>query len=54
MSFNQLVGNEKIKENLIKVLNNNTQTHSYMFIRNKRNRKKVICKRICKRDIVRK
>ena len=34
------------KENLIKVLNNNTMSHSYMFIRYKRYRKKRICKRI--------
>ena len=32
MSFNQLIGNEKIKQNLIKILENQTIAHSYMFI----------------------
>ena len=32
MNFNELIGNEKIKQNLIKVLTNNTIGHSYMFI----------------------
>ena len=50
MSFNELIGNDKIKENLIKVLNNNTMSHSYMFIRKQRYRKETICKRICKRN----
>jgi len=38
MNFNELIGNDKIKENLIKILKNNTIAHSYMFIRYKRNR----------------
>ena len=37
MSFNKLIGNEKIKQNLIKTLTNKTISHSYMFIRYKRN-----------------
>jgi len=52
MNFNELIGNEKIKENLIKILNNKTIAHSYMFIRFKRYRKKAICKRICKRNFM--
>jgi len=36
MNFDELIGNEKIKQNLIKILNNKTASHSYMFIRNKR------------------
>jgi len=38
MSFNEIIGNEKVKQNLIKVLNNNNISHSYMFIRYKRSR----------------
>lgn len=52
MGFNKLIGNEKVKQNLIKILNNNTIAHSYMFIRYKRNWKKRICKGICKRNIM--
>ena len=52
MSFNNLIGNEKIKENLSKILNNNKIAHSYMFIRHKRDWEKRICKRICKRNIM--
>ena len=37
MNFNELIGNEKVKQNLIKTLNNKTISHSYMFIRYKRN-----------------
>ena len=32
MNFNKLIGNEKIKQNLLKILENNTITHSYMFV----------------------
>ena len=52
MKFNELIGNEKIKQNLIKALNSNKISHSYMFIRYKRNWKKRICKRIRKRNIM--
>lgn len=52
MNFNKLIGNEKVKQNLIKILDNKTISHSYMFIRNQRNWEKRICKRICKRDFM--
>ena len=32
MTFEKLIGNEKIKQNLINVLKNNNISHSYMFI----------------------
>jgi len=48
MSFNELIGNEKIKENLIKVLNNNNISHSYMFIGNKGIGKKLFAKEFAK------
>jgi len=50
MNFNELIGNEKIKQNLIRVLNNKAESHSYMFIRYKRYWKEIICQRICKRN----
>ena len=50
MDFNELIGNEKIKQKLIKTLNNKTISHSYMFIRYKRYREDDVCKRVCKRN----
>jgi len=44
MNFNQLIGNEKIKQNLIKTLNNKTISHSYMFIGTKGIGKKEFAK----------
>ena len=44
MGFNELIGNEKIKENLIKILKNKTIAHSYMFIGNKGIGKKLFAK----------
>ena len=44
MSFRELIGNEKIKENLIKVLDRNTTSHSYMFIGTKGIGKKLFAK----------
>ena len=32
MTFEKLIGNEQIKQNLINILSNNTMSHSYMFI----------------------
>ena len=32
MNFSELIGNEKVKQNLIKILENKTIAHSYMFI----------------------
>ena len=48
MNFNELIGNEKIKENLIKTLNNKTTTHSYMFIGTKGIGKKEFAKEFAK------
>ena len=44
MNFNELIGNEKIKQNLIKTLNNQTISHSYMFIGAKGIGKKLFAK----------
>ena len=44
MEFNKLIGNEKIKENLIKILKNKTIAHSYMFIGTKGIGKKEFAK----------
>ena len=44
MEFNKLIGNEKIKENLIKILKNKTISHSYMFIGTKGIGKKEFAK----------
>lgn len=48
MSFKELIGNEKIKENLTKVLDNNTTSHSYMFIGTKGVGKKLFAKEFAK------
>ena len=48
MSFNELIGNEKIKQNLIKVLNNKHIAHSYMFIGTKGIGKKEFAKEFAK------
>ena len=48
MSFEELIGNEKIKQNLIKILNNNTMTHSYMFIGTKGIGKKLFAREFAK------
>ena len=48
MSFNELIGNEKIKQNLIKILNTNTISHSYMFIGTKGIGKKRFAKEFAK------
>ena len=44
MKFNELIGNEKVKQNLQKILNNNTIAHSYMFIGTKGIGKKEFAK----------
>mgnify|MGYP003312348237 CR=1 FL=1 len=48
MSFNELIGNEKIKENLNKVLQSNKIAHSYMFIGTKGIGKKLFAKEFAK------
>ena len=48
MEFNELIGNEKIKQNLIKILNNQNISHSYMFIGNKGIGKKLFAKEFAK------
>ena len=48
MSFQELIGNEKIKQNLIKILNTNTILHSYMFIGTKGIGKKLFAKEFAK------
>ena len=48
MNFSELIGNEKIKQNLIKTLNNNTTTHSYMLIGTKGIGKKLFAKEFAK------
>ena len=44
MNFNELIGNEKIKQNLIKILSNKKIAHSYMFIGTKGIGKKEFAK----------
>ena len=44
MDFNNIIGNEKIKQNLIKILNNKVIAHSYMFIGTKGIGKNLIAK----------
>ena len=48
MSFDNLIGNEKIKNNLEKTLDNHTITHSYMFIGNSGIGKKEFAKEFAK------
>ncbi len=48
MNFSELIGNEKIKQNLIKILNNKTIAHSYMFIGTKGIGKKEFAKEFAK------
>jgi len=48
MSFNELIGNEKVKQNLIKTLNSKKISHSYMFIGTKGIGKKEFAKEFAK------
>ena len=48
MKFDELIGNEKIKLNLIKTLKNNTISHSYMFIGTKGIGKKEFAREFAK------
>jgi len=48
MNFSKIVGNEKIKQNLIKILNNNNISHSYMFVGTKGIGKKEFAKEFAK------
>lgn len=54
MAFNKLIGNDKVKDTLKNIIKTNTVVHSYMFIGPSGIRKKLICQRICKNDIMRK
>lgn len=48
MNLTNLIGNEKIKQNLTKILENNTVSHSYMFIGTKGIGKKIFAKEFAK------
>ncbi len=48
MTFEKLIGNEKIKQNLINVLENNNVLHSYMFVGTKGIGKKEFAKEFAK------
>lgn len=48
MSFSNIIGNEKIKNILIKSISNNTVLHSYMFIGSNGIGKKMIAKQFAK------
>lgn len=48
MSFKDIIGNEKIKQSLLKMLSNNNITHSYMFIGTKGIGKKEFAKEFAK------
>ncbi len=48
MIFSELIGNEQIKQSLIKTLSNHTVTHSYMFIGTKGIGKKLFAKEFAK------
>ena len=48
MSFNELIGNKKIKQDLTRILENNTVSHSYMFIGTKGIGKKLFAKEFAK------
>ena len=48
MSFNNIVGNERIKEILLKSMKNKTVLHSYMFIGNEGLGKNMMAKEFAK------
>ena len=50
MAFENIIGNEKIKQLLTTWVMQNNLVHSYLFSRSKWNRQKLICYRICKND----
>ena len=50
MAFENIIGNEKIKQLLTTWVMENNLVHSYLFVRRKWNWKKAICHRICKND----
>lgn len=43
MSFENLIGNDKVKDTLKNIVKTNTVVHSYMFIGPSGIRKKLIC-----------
>ena len=52
MAFESLIGNEKTKNLLSYMVEQGKITHSYLFIGPSGIRKNIICKRICKNDIM--
>lgn len=50
MAFENLIGNEKIKNLLSYMIEQGKVTHSYLFIGPSGVRKNTFCKRICKDD----
>ena len=52
MTFENLIGNEKIKELLLKMIKAQKITHSYLFLGPSGVREDSLCKRICKNDFV--
>ena len=52
MAFENLIGNEKIKELLFKMIKAQKITHSYLFLGPSGVRENSFCKRICKNDFV--
>ena len=52
MAFENLIGNEKIKDLLYKMTEQDKVTHSYLFLGPSGVRKNTFCKRICKDDIM--
>lgn len=50
--FNNILGNENIKELLTNAVKNNKTSHSYMFVGTEGIGKKDDCKRICKNDFM--
>lgn len=52
MAFENLIGNEKTKNLLSYIVEQDKITHSYLFIGPSGVRKNAICKRVCKNDIM--
>ena len=48
--FEGILGNENIKQELIKIVELNKISHSYLFLGTDRNWKKINSKRICQDD----
>lgn len=52
MAFENLIGNDKIKDLLYKIIEQDKITHSYLFLGPSGVRENFICERICKDDIM--